>query len=74
MSTDYTTWPTERLVDEAMNLLQEANILISKINANCEFTIARLKAADYSMLNEKDKHLLDSQLAHEAKAKMLGWI
>ncbi len=65
MSADYSSWSKEELFTEAMSLMERANYLLTNIELNCEARIARLKAADRSTLSDKDRELLDAQLAFE---------
>lgn len=71
MNIDYKTWTPQQLFDEAFRLLNRADELLIGIGERCEARVAALKAADYSTLSAEDQHMLDAQLAHEAKMGLI---
>lgn len=65
---------TRILFDEAMSMMNYADQLLTDSEKRCTELITRLKSTPREDLSPEDQKLLDSQLAHEEKAKALGWI
>lgn len=59
------------LFNEAMIILDNANNLLTTSFDRCRAKVLSLKAADYNTLSAEDQHMLNAQLAHEAKSGII---